>query len=78
MLEDIGRIVRFHRKQARLTQKTLADQAGVGKTVVFDIETGKRTIKLETILRVLHVLNIRIKCESPLMGRYMETFDAKS
>jgi transcriptional regulator with XRE-family HTH domain len=39
---EIGNIIRFHRKKSGLTQKALADIAGVGKTVVFDIENGKK------------------------------------
>lgn len=34
-------IIRGHRKKAGLTQKELADLAGLGKTVIFDIEKGK-------------------------------------
>jgi y4mF family transcriptional regulator len=63
----LSEIVRFHRKQAGLTQKGLADLAGVGKTVIFDIESGKETVQLDTIKKVLTVLNIKIKFESPLM-----------
>lgn len=64
--EHIGVEVRDHRKAAGLTQKELADLAGVGKTVVFDIEAGKQTVRLATLLRVLHVLNIEVRLISPL------------
>jgi HTH-type transcriptional regulator / antitoxin HipB len=64
---NLSEIVRLHRNQAGLTQKGLADLAGVGKTVIFDIESGKETVQLDTIKKVLTVLNIKIKFESPLM-----------
>ncbi len=64
---NLSELVRLHRKQAGLTQKGLADLAGVGKTVIFDIESGKETVQLDTIKKVLTVLNIKIKFESPLM-----------
>ncbi len=64
---EIAEAVRVHRKKAGLTQKGLADLAGVGKTVVFDIENGKETVRLDTLLRVLNVLNIKIVPEGPAM-----------
>lgn len=65
MLEDIGREICYYRKHSGLTQRQLADLAGVGKTVIFDIEKGKTTIKLNTLLKVLNVLNIQIKLILP-------------
>ena len=37
-----GKIVKWHRKKSGLTQNELADLAGVGKSVVFDVEHGKK------------------------------------
>jgi HTH-type transcriptional regulator/antitoxin HipB len=65
---DIKYIVKYHRKKSGLTQKELADLAGVGKTVVFDIEKGKKTIRFSTLLKVLNVLNISIEFKSPLIS----------
>jgi y4mF family transcriptional regulator len=64
---ELSEIVKLHRKQAGLPQKGLADLAGVGKTVIYDIESGKETVQLDTIKKILAVLNIKIKFESPLM-----------
>ncbi|MGA8264572.1 MAG: helix-turn-helix transcriptional regulator [Ignavibacteriaceae bacterium] len=65
--KSIGKIVYTHRKKSGLTQKKLADIAGVGKTVVYDIEKGKETVQLNTLLKILSALNIKIKFNSPLM-----------
>ena len=65
--KQIGKAIIFHRKKSKLTQKQLADLAGVGKTVVFDIEKGKETVQLNSLLKVLSVLNIKLKMISPLM-----------
>jgi y4mF family transcriptional regulator len=73
----IGKIIIFHRKKSKLTQKQLADLAGVGKTVVFDIEKGKETIQLNSLLRVLSILNIKLEMKSPLI-HFMETENEKS
>ncbi len=69
MEKPIAEIVRFHRKQSGLSRKQLADMAGVGKTVIFDIENEKETIRFSTLKKVLTALNIKINLESPLMER---------
>ena len=70
--QNIADIVKYHRKQSGLTQLELANLAGVGKTVIFDIEKGKTTVKYETLLKVLTSLNIKINFDSPLMQTYMK------
>jgi y4mF family transcriptional regulator len=75
---EIARVVRFHRKKSGLTQLELANLAGVGKTVVYDLEKGKETIRVSTLLKILEALNIRTKLESPLMGLYREMSDEGS
>lgn len=64
---QISEIIKYHRKKAKLTQKGLADLASVGKTVIYDIEKGKDTIRFSTLQKVLNVLNITIEFKSPLM-----------
>ena len=69
MLEPktLARVIKQHRKAAKLSQHQLAELADVGKTVVFDIEKGKETVKLATLRKVLKVLNIKVRLLSPLM-----------
>ena len=69
MLEagEIGTLIKYHRKAANLTQLQLAELAGVGKTVVFDIEKGKETVGLNTLMKILNVLNIEMRFISPLL-----------
>jgi transcriptional regulator with XRE-family HTH domain len=69
-------MIRFHRKKAGLTQTELSELAGLGKTVVFDIEHGKDTIKWSTLVRILQVLNISVAFDSPLMATFKESGDA--
>jgi HTH-type transcriptional regulator / antitoxin HipB len=75
---DIGTMVRFHRKKARMTQAELAKFSEVGKTVVFDVENGKATVRLSTLLRILHALNIRMEFSGPLMHVYQKVKHEKS
>jgi len=63
---SLGKAVRHHRKTAGLTQLELANLAGVGKSAVFDIEKGKPTVRLETLVRVLAALNIELSWRSRL------------
>lgn len=62
---EIAKTVRYFRKSSGLSQQKLAQLAGVGKTAVFDIEKGKLSIQLNTLLKVLQVLNINLKLETP-------------
>ena len=65
--EEIAKMVRYFRRQSGLTQLQLAHIAGVGKTVIFDIEKGKETVQFNSLKKVLDVLNIQIKFETPFV-----------
>ncbi|MCX6141797.1 MAG: helix-turn-helix domain-containing protein [Ignavibacteriales bacterium] len=68
--KEISSIVRFHRKKSGLSQAEFAKTAGVGKTVIFDIEKGKQTVRLSTLQKVFIALNIRVSFSSPLMDAF--------
>ena len=70
--EKLASLIRKHRKIAGLSQLQLAELAGVGKTVIYDIEKGKETIRLDTLRKILLILNIRVKLISPLMDQIMK------
>jgi len=76
-LREIGEVVKFHRKMSGLSRQDLAALAGVGKTVIFDVEKGKQTIRLATLFKILQALNIEIQLDSPLMQHYREAEDAE-
>ncbi len=65
-----GAIIRHHRRRARLSQVRLAQIAGVGKTVVLEVEKGKRTVRLDILLRLLGALNVRLAWSSPLRASF--------
>ena len=62
---EIGSLVHYYRKHSGLSQQELARLAGVGKTVIYDIEKGKESIRFNTLLKVFDVLNIHMKFETP-------------
>jgi HTH-type transcriptional regulator / antitoxin HipB len=78
MLEPqiLAKIIRKHRKAAGLSQNALAEIAGVGKTVVFDIEKAKESIQVNTLRKILQSLNIKVQLSSQLMEQF--TNDEKS
>lgn len=63
---EIAKTIKTNRKVAGLSRIALADLAGVGKTAVYDIENGKKTVRLSTVLAILDVLNIKLTIESPV------------
>jgi len=65
---DFGKVVRYHRQRTGLSQSGLADLAGIGKTSVFDIEKGKPTVRLATLMSALRTLNINLTLAGPLMA----------
>jgi len=77
-IERLGRIVQFHRKLAGLSRIELATIAGTGKTVIYDVETGKPTVRLNTLLRLFEALNITVFLDSPLMKNFETDGNAKS
>jgi HTH-type transcriptional regulator / antitoxin HipB len=69
MKDDLKSVVRSHRRLSGLSQAELAKLAGVGKTVVFDIEHGKESVQLDTLKKVLAALNIKLVLQSPVLER---------
>ena len=76
--EELAQIIKMHRKAAKLSRVQLAELAGVGKTVVFDIEMGKESVQLDTLQKILKVLNIKIMLKSPLMDNLQNSENEKS
>lgn len=76
--QALAEIMRMHRKAARLSRAQLSEIAGVGKTVIYDIEKGKESVRLNTLQKILKVLNIKIELTSPLMDSLRKTPDEKS
>jgi len=69
MNQELKDLVRQHRRSSGLSQSNLAKVAGVGKTVIFDIEHGKESVQFDTLKKVLEALNIRFIFQSPLIER---------
>ena len=68
-MESLGEQIKRHRHMSGLSQAELARLAGVGKTVVFDVEHGKQSMRYDTLTKILSVLNITVRFDSPLIAR---------
>ncbi len=75
--QELAELIRLHRKVAKLSRVQLAELAEVGKTVIYNIEHGKESVQLDTLQKILNVLNIKIVLTSPLMEDLQNTENEK-
>lgn len=54
--QELGKALRSARKQLGLTQPQLALAAGIGVRFIVDLEGGKPTVRLDSVLRVIEAL----------------------
>jgi HTH-type transcriptional regulator/antitoxin HipB len=54
--QELGDALRSARKRLGLTQSQLALAAGVGVRFIVDLESGKPTVRLDSVLRVIDAL----------------------
>lgn len=52
--------IRARRKSLRLTQVALSQLAGCGVDFVYDVETGKPSLRLDKVLDILAVLGLEL------------------
>jgi y4mF family transcriptional regulator len=53
MKTDIGHFVKERRGRLKLTQRDLADRAGVGLRFIRELEQGKATLRIDKVNQVL-------------------------
>ena len=61
--QELGDALRYARKRLGLTQPRLALAAGVGVRFIVDLESGKPTVRLDSVLRVIDALGGVIKLD---------------
>lgn len=59
-MKNIGQYVKQKRKQVGLTQVELAKSAGVGLRFVRELESGKETLRCDTVNQVLTLFGSRL------------------
>jgi transcriptional regulator with XRE-family HTH domain len=75
-MTKLAQLVQSHRKKAGLAQTRLATLAGVGKTVIWDVEHGKESVQWDTLQKIFRVLNITVEWRSPLLERTASALSA--
>ena len=63
--QHIGLVVRAVREHAGLSRAALCRLSGIGPTAIYDLEHGKPSVRLDTLGKVLHVLNLTLQLEGP-------------
>ncbi len=61
MFDKIGLMIRNQRLRLGLSRMALAERAGVGKTVVFEVENGKASVQFDTLSKILSALDIQVR-----------------
>lgn len=64
-VSDLGAIIREYRKGLGVTQVDAAREAGVGPRFLGELENGKQTVQLGTVLQVLESLGLGLYVEVP-------------
>lgn len=69
----LGQLIHRQRTHQGLSRIALAEKAGVGKTVVYDVEKGKASVQFDTLTKILRALNIQLRfCTDDLMISFKE------
>ena len=58
--EDLGRTISRLRKEKGYSQEAFANEAGIDRRYMSDIENGKRNISVDILERVCNKLGIKI------------------
>lgn len=63
--EDVGNVVKKVRKSQRIIQEDMADMIGKSHVHLRDIEKGKGTVSLGSVLKLFEELGIRVYLDVP-------------
>lgn len=61
MMDPLIKFVKERRRSLSLTQKELADRAGVGLRFIRDLEQGKASLRLDKVNQVLALFGHRME-----------------
>lgn len=64
--KQLGSTLRNKRKSLGLTQPQLAMAAGVGVRFIVELEAGKPTVRLESVLKVIDALGCDLSIDSAI------------
>ena len=58
--EELGKLVRAHRKQRQLTLETISGLGNLSTRFLSEFERGKQTAELGKVLQALHTLGLEV------------------
>lgn len=59
-MTTVGQRVRQHRRELGMSQDALAQRAGISKSFLSDLETGKRSLGAETLLDLARAMDLSL------------------
>lgn len=63
--QDVGAVIRAVREDAGISQAELAERLAFSRDYMVDLESGKPTVQLTRLFRVLHELGITVTLSYP-------------
>lgn len=61
MSNELGKMIRFLRRQQNMTQGALADRIGLSRTSIVNIEAGNQTLTTNSINAIAEALGYRVR-----------------
>ena len=61
--QDLARSIRSTRHELGMTQDDLALASGTGRRFIGDLESGKPTVRLDSVLAVIAALGLRVELQ---------------
>ena len=61
ILENLGKKIKYYRKEANLTQEQLAEKVGVHQTYIGKLETGKINASTKQLFIISKALKVDMK-----------------
>lgn len=68
--DAFGTLIRYHRKKAGMSRRELALLAGTGQTVIYQLEHGKQSVRLDVLLKIMAALNLTFQIEGPFLDEF--------
>jgi len=61
--EEIGQLIKRTRKKKGFTQKELGEKMGVSESAINRLESGERSLNIQTLNRVAEALMVRLSVD---------------
>ncbi len=59
--DELAPLIRARRRELGLTQEALAELVGVSRSLIVVLESGRKPVRLETTLTILHTLGMDLE-----------------